>query len=76
MLHSSSNRPGASPYHPDLSDYNDTDIMAEAEACQSDLEGRGVVDAENIWLPRLVTMRRIVIIPNVNALGCDSKNQT
>ena len=50
--------------------------MAKAEACQSDIEGRGVRDAEHRWLSRLVTTKRIAIVPTVNALGCDCKIQT
>ena len=66
-------------YEPILSqpsDYNNTDIMAEAEACQSDLEERGVGDAECRWLSRLVTTRRIIIIPTMNALEYNHKSQT
>ena len=50
--------------------------MAEAEACQSDLEERGVGDAECRWLSRLVTTRRIIIIPTMNALEYNHKSQT
>ena len=56
-------------------DYNDIDIMTKAEAFQSDLEGRGVGDAERRWLSRLVMMRRIVIIPTANALEYDHKSR-
>ena len=58
------------------SDYNDTDIMAQAATCRSDLKGRGVGDAERRWLSRLVTTRRIVIVPTANALGYDRKQRT
>ena len=57
-------------------DYNDTYIMAEDEACRYVIEGRVVGDAERIWLSRLVTTRRIVIVPIANALGYDRKSQT
>ena len=50
--------------------------MAEDEACRYVIEGRVVGDAERIWLSRLVTTRRIVIVPIANALGYDRKSQT
>ena len=49
--------------------------MAEAEACQSDLKERGVGDAECRWLSRLVTTRRIVIVPTANALEYNHKSR-
>ena len=48
--------------------------MAEAEACGSDMEGRGVGDAERIWLSILITTKRIFIAPTVNALGYNRKS--
>ena len=49
--------------------YNDTDIMAKAEACRSDPGGIYVGDVERRWLLILVTMRSIVIVPTINVLG-------
>ena len=57
-------------------DYNDTDIMAEAEVCRSDLEGRGVGDVEHRWLSIFVTTRHIVVVPTSNLLGYNCKSRT
>ena len=48
--------------------------MSKAEECRSDLEGRGVGDVDRRWLSRLVTTRRIAIVPTENALGYDRKS--
>ena len=50
--------------------------MAGAVPCQSDLEGRGVGDADRRWLLRLVTTRCIVIVPTVHTMGYDCKSPT
>jgi hypothetical protein len=43
--------------------------VAFAENCRDDLVKRGIDDADRRWLARLVTTRRIVILPTSNALG-------
>lgn len=42
---------------------------ARDEGCQSRLDGMGVGEASRRWLARLVSTRRIVIMPTANALG-------
>ena len=54
--------------------YNYTYIVAKAEECRSDLEGRGVGDVDRTWLLILVTTRSILIFPTANALGYDRKS--
>lgn len=43
--------------------------VAQALSCRSDLRQRGIDDIHRQWLARLVTTRRIVVVPNANALG-------
>ncbi|KAG7360701.1 zinc carboxypeptidase [Nitzschia inconspicua] len=43
--------------------------VSEALACRTDLRSRGVDDTHRQWLARLVSTRRIVVVPNANALG-------
>ena len=41
----------------------------EALQCRADLRARGISDAQRKWLARLVSTRRLVVIPTANALG-------
>jgi hypothetical protein len=43
--------------------------MADAKLCRITLEQKGINDKHRQWLARLVTTRRIVIVPTANALG-------
>lgn len=43
--------------------------VTEALACRADLRAMGVEDTHRQWLARLVATRRIVVMPNANALG-------
>jgi hypothetical protein len=45
------------------------DEMADAKSCRMALGGKGINDKHRQWLARLVTTRRIVIVPTANALG-------
>mmetsp|Transcript_27615 Transcript_27615/g.33555 ORF Transcript_27615/g.33555 Transcript_27615/m.33555 type:complete len:784 (+) Transcript_27615:102-2453(+) len=45
------------------------DGVDAARACRHDLKRRGVTDDERRWLARLVTTRRIIVVPAANALG-------
>jgi len=43
--------------------------ITQARYCRRDLRNRGITDADRKWLARLVTTRRIVIVPTANAEG-------
>jgi hypothetical protein len=43
--------------------------VEEALSCRSDLRLRGIDDTHRQWLARLVSTRRIIVVPNANALG-------
>lgn len=43
--------------------------LADAKSCRMALEQKGIDDKHRRWLARLLTTRRIVIIPTANALG-------
>ncbi|KAL3905520.1 MAG: hypothetical protein SGILL_009646, partial [Bacillariaceae sp.] len=43
--------------------------VEEAKKCRSLLQAKGVDDTHRQWLARLVATRRIVVVPNANALG-------
>jgi hypothetical protein len=43
--------------------------VAKALSCRSNLRSRGIDDTHRQWLARLVTTRRIVVVPNANAVG-------
>jgi len=43
--------------------------LAAAESCRNKLAQRGITELHRRWLARLVTTRRIVIVPTANALG-------
>ena len=43
--------------------------LQRAHECRHDLSHRGIDDIHRKWLARLVTTRRIVIVPTANALG-------
>ena len=45
------------------------DELADAKSCRVALEQKGIDEKHRRWLARLVTTRRIVIIPTANALG-------
>ena len=47
----------------------DATSVADAIACRRDLDERGIGEAHRRWLARLVSTRRIVIMPTANALG-------
>lgn len=49
------------------SDWN-AEVKAATE-CRLDLRSRGIDDTHRQWLARLVSTRRIVVVPNANALG-------
>jgi len=40
-----------------------------AKECRSDLNNKGIDDVQRKWLARLVSTRRIVVVPTANALG-------
>lgn len=40
-----------------------------AKECRSDLNNKGIDDVQRKWLARLVSTRRIVVVPTSNALG-------
>lgn len=46
-----------------------TEETAIAKACRKTLKDKGIDDAHRKWLARLVTTRRIVVVPTTNALG-------
>ena len=48
---------------------NWNDQLKAAKQCRSDLQAKGTGDVHRKWLSRLVSTRRIVIIPTANALG-------
>lgn len=43
--------------------------LQEAKACRKDLRNKGIDDVHRKWLARLVSTRRIVVVPTTNALG-------
>jgi Zinc carboxypeptidase len=43
--------------------------LARAHDCRHDLRDRGIDDRHRQWLARLLTTRRLVIVPTANALG-------
>lgn len=43
--------------------------LEKARSCREDLAAQGVDDAHRRWLARLLTTRRIVVVPTANALG-------
>ena len=43
--------------------------LQRAHECRHDLYDRGINDIHRKWLARLVTTRRIVVVPTANALG-------
>mmetsp|Transcript_1411 Transcript_1411/g.2591 ORF Transcript_1411/g.2591 Transcript_1411/m.2591 type:complete len:1395 (-) Transcript_1411:931-5115(-) len=49
--------------------YYPPDQLDEARICRASLSSRGIAGAERRWLARLVSTRRIVILPTANALG-------
>jgi len=48
---------------------DDKNSVKDAISCREDLNARGIDDAQRRWLARLVSTRRIVIMPTANALG-------
>lgn len=48
----------------------------KGEKCRTELLNRGISDHERRWLARLVSTRRIVIIPAANAVGYDRNQRT
>eukprot|EP00536_Pseudo-nitzschia_multiseries_P002012 jgi/Psemu1/283423/fgenesh1_pg.27_\ len=59
---------GSSPSSSSSSHDRDADIN-EARACREALRNKGIDDVHRKWLARLVTTRRIVVVPTTNALG-------
>lgn len=51
-------------------------MMEEGRACRIELYKKGFDDASRKWLARLVTTRRIVIMPSPNALGYFRNSRT
>ena len=49
--------------------YYPTEQLDEARICRSSLKSRGIPGSERRWLARLVSTRRIVIVPSANSLG-------
>lgn len=43
--------------------------LERAQSCRQNLAARGIDDGHRRWLARLMTTRRIVIVPTANALG-------
>lgn len=43
--------------------------VSDAKDCREDLRANGVDDRQRKWLARLVSTRRIVVIPSANSLG-------
>ena len=43
--------------------------LQRAKECRQDLQQRGIHNSHRKWLARLVTTRRIVVVPTANALG-------
>jgi len=56
------------------SDAANSSPAAEARTCRNELSNRGISGHHRQWLARLVTTRRLVIVPTANALGY-SRNQ-
>jgi hypothetical protein len=63
-------KPGTGKTEPNDSDdgawQNELEL---AHSCRQDLVQKGVDDAHRRWLARLLTTRRIVVVPTANALG-------
>ena len=49
--------------------------LAEAKLCRQVLKDKGVDDLHRKWLARLVTTRRIIVVPTANALGYFRNNR-
>jgi hypothetical protein len=47
----------------------DLEELGEAEACRLALEAHGIDTVRRQWLARLVSTRRIVVVPSANSLG-------
>ena len=61
---------GMEPKSDDIEKWNKwEDDLRKARVCRKLLKNRGVDDIQRKWLARLVTTRRIVIVPTSNALG-------
>jgi hypothetical protein len=43
--------------------------VANAKACRQKFADRGILDYQRRWLARLVSTRRIIVVPTANALG-------
>lgn len=43
--------------------------LSKAKSCRKTLKDKGIDDAHRKWLARLVTTRRIVVVPTANSLG-------
>jgi hypothetical protein len=54
---------------PNLEAKNWQQEIIEAQSCRSELQSQGINDAYRQWLARLVATRKIVVVPNPNALG-------
>jgi hypothetical protein len=50
--------------------------MERGQDCRNDLISKGINDDTRKWLARLVSTRRIIIIPSANALGYDRNERT
>ena len=65
------------PSHIDINTEKGAEWLLQIEQgkdCRKELYDKGISDYQRQWLARLVTTRRIVIIPTANALGYD-RNQ-
>jgi len=51
-------------------------MMGEGHACRAELYEKGIDDTSRKWLARLVTTRRVVIMPTPNALGYFRNHRT
>jgi hypothetical protein len=50
--------------------------MQNAHDCRQELAQKGIDDSSRLWLARLHTTRRIMVVPTANALGYYQKTRT
>ena len=50
--------------------------IAEAKACRKTMDSHGISERQRQWLARLVTTRRLVVVPTANALGYYRSDRT
>jgi hypothetical protein len=59
----------ALPRRHDTSSMSLDQQLQEAQQCRKDLRRKGIDDIHRKWLARIVSTRRIVVVPTANALG-------